>query len=112
MTISIYINPCTSAIESAELHDMSGNTDWITADVTDAEAEILLSESIRDDHGAARYKWEDGMIVERSEEERRREWGEDEPAQPTIDQRMTAAESNINELNVALDIILEGRMPE
>lgn len=110
MTISLYINPYTFAIEGAERRDMSGNTDWISADVT--EAEILLSDGIWDDHGAARYKWENGAVAERTEEERKNEWGEEKPQQPTIDQRMTAAEGDIAELNAALDIILEGRMPE
>lgn len=112
MTISLLINPTNSAIEMAETNDMSGNTDWIRKEVTDAEAETLLSDRIRDDHGAAYYKLVNGEITERTEEERRKEWGEDEPQQLSIDQRMTTAEGNINDLNTALDVILEGRMPE
>lgn len=111
MVINLYINAYHSAIERAGTKDMTGNTDWIRKDVTKAEAETLLSDNIRDERGAARYKLVDGIIMERTEEERKQDWNIDEP-QSTIDQRMTTAEGNIVDLNTALDIILEGRMPE
>lgn len=112
MIISIFVNPCTAAIELVERNDMSGNTDWIRPNLQKAVAEELLSGNIRDDHGAALYKWENGAVWTRTEEERRREWGEEPQEQPTIDQRMTTAEGEIKDLGTALDVILEGRMPE
>lgn len=112
MIISLLINPTNSAIEMAETNDMSGNTDWIRKEVTEEEAKKLLGDGARDEHGAAIFKIGNGSITERTEEERRKDWGEDEPQQPSIDQRMTAAEGNIAGLNTALDIIIEGRMPE
>lgn len=110
MIISILINPTNAAIESAETNDMSGNTDWIRADVATETAEMLLGH-IRDEYGAALFKWVNEAVAERTIEERKKEWSIPED-RPTIDQRMTTAEGNIVDISTALDIILEGRMPE
>ena len=112
MEISILVNVTNSAILAASAADMAGNTDWHRVELPEQTARMLLTGDIFDDHGAALYKWTGSEVVVRSEEERRQEWPEPETPTATIDERMTTAEGEIKDLGTALDIILEGRMPE
>lgn len=58
-----------------EVQNMEGNTGWFYKEgITPEDLEPLC-----DDHGACRYKLENGEIVLRSEEERKEDWVEPEP---------------------------------
>ena len=74
------ISVCTDAenrITGLCLDDLSGCTDWRKTTVQ--ALCIDMGEELFDDHGACRYRLEDGRAVPRSEAERQADWPEEEP---------------------------------
>lgn len=69
---------------------MDGNTDWVYYGGE-------LSGEITDDHGAALYRLLDGELIERSEEERMKDWlPEPEPEATADDYREMLRELGVN----------------
>lgn len=60
-------------------NDMSGNTGW-----TEHDSEI--AEPLFDEYGVPMYAFENGVLRERTEEEREADRPEPEPPKPTIEQ--------------------------
>lgn len=81
MEYSIFIDPCSASIRMIEQNDLTGNTDWIRVELNE-ETALLLTDHLLDDHGAPMYKWVDGVVIERTEEERRAEWPPDPEPEP------------------------------
>lgn len=57
--------------------DLSGCSDWVLADI-----DLTPMDDLTDDHGAALYCLENGIVRVRSEEERRADW----PVEPDPEQ--------------------------
>lgn len=80
-------------IMAANPNDMTGNTGW-----QEIEAEINPDSSLTDERGAALYKLAGGEVVERSEEERKADWPDDQPTEPTTVERLDEIEAAMIEL--------------
>ena len=59
-------------------------------------------ESLRNERGQFRFRWQDGQIVERSQQELDDEWAQRPPAPPTLQQRVEAAEQALIALMEAM----------
>lgn len=80
---SLFVNPARNTVEAFDVRNLSGNTDWMWMDVDDETAAKLTEGNLHDDHGAAFYKLVDGVVVERTEEERCEDWPVSEVEPPT-----------------------------
>lgn len=96
MMQSIFVDPCKASIRIIEPKDLTGNTDWIRADL-DAETVEKLTGHLHDDHGAPMYKWIGGEAVERTEAERMEDWEpEPEPEATAEDYREMLRELGVD----------------
>lgn len=75
MELWLYVD-CAGRVLGANPNDMEGNTGWEQAEVP----EDFNIDMLYDERGAALYRFVDGELVERTEEERRADWPEPEPA--------------------------------
>ena len=67
--------------------DLTGSSGWHRGDI-----HISPADDLTDDHGAALYRLENGVLVARSEEERCEDWPvEEEPEPSEIEQLADAA---------------------
>ena len=82
MMISVYTDD-RHCILSVCNDDLSGCSDWQRADIDLTPDDILT-----DDHGAALYRLENGAVVIRDEEERRADWPEEEPQEPSYQEQL------------------------
>ena len=66
--------------------DLSGCSDWQNADIA-----LTPQDDITDDHGASLYRLENGVLVARTEEERRGDWTEETEPEPTEAEQLAEA---------------------
>jgi hypothetical protein len=57
---------------------------------------------LQNERGQFRFRWQDGQIVERSQQELDDEWAQRPPAPPTLQQRVEAAEQALIALMEAM----------
>ena len=93
MSTWVYLDD-RDCIMAVNPNDMTGNTGWQQAD----DVGLTVDDQLTDDHGAALYKLVKGKAVERSEEERKADWPDDPPAEPTTTERLDEIEAAMIEL--------------
>jgi len=60
-------------------------------------------ESLRNERGQFRFRWQDGQIVERSQQELDDEWAQRPPEPPTLEERLEASEEALRALMEAMN---------
>lgn len=98
MNIWLYLDE-RRRILGANPNDMTGNTGWEQAEAP----EDFDPNNIWDEYRVPLYKFVDGEIAERSEEEREADRPKPEPPQPTDRERIEILEQS-------LDLILSGEV--
>lgn len=88
---------CIVALNTA---NMDGNSDWTKTTKLGLDPAVDLT----DDHGAALYRLENGVAVERTEAERRADWPEEEQTEESIDIGQLRADVDYIAMETGVDL--------